>query len=134
MNDPERSWTIVIDNERSWSIMNVHTWLIMNVHAWTFVNVHSPKWTFIIYSYEEPYLYCRKLYVLLKEISYIMKFKSEICILKLTITPRIKIQYFYRIYPTSVTVPYRTVPYRTVPNRTVPHRTVPHRTVIFSLL
>ena len=30
-------------------------------------------------------------------------------------------QYFYRIYPTTVTVP----------NRTVPNRTAPHRTVIF---
>ena len=26
------------------------------------------------------------------------------------------IQYFYRIYPTSVTVPHRTAPYRTAPH------------------
>jgi hypothetical protein len=30
----------------------------------------------------------------------------------------LKLQYFYRIYPISVTVPYRTVPYRTAPYRT----------------
>jgi hypothetical protein len=40
-----------------------------------------------------------------------------------------KIQKGVRIYPSTVSVPYRTVPYRTVPYRTVPYRTVPYRTV-----
>jgi hypothetical protein len=39
------------------------------------------------------------------------------------------IQKGVRIYPSTVSVPYRTVPYRTVPYRTVPYRTVPYRTV-----
>ena len=43
----------------------------------------------------------------------------------------LNIQYFYRIYPTGVTVPYRTEPNRTVPYRIEPHRTVEYRIILY---
>jgi hypothetical protein len=39
-----------------------------------------------------------------------------------------------RIYPSTVSVPYRTVPYRIVPYPTVPYPTVPYRTVAYRTL
>jgi hypothetical protein len=37
----------------------------------------------------------------------------------------LKIQYFYRIYPTSA--PHHTAPHRTAPHHTAPYRTAPKR-------
>ena len=46
------------------------------------------------------------------------------CIFEKKFTNQLNIQYFYRIYPTSVTEPYLTVSNRTVPNRTLLYVTV----------